>query len=156
VESRLYQVRDPAPLAWWPRRTVVAADPSAAREAVVQAGDPLGTAVVPRPVVQGEGRVLAVSSREPDRIELDVEGAGGVVAMRRAFLPLYQAEAEGKALATMPVDLALLGVAVPAGRHHVVLTISAWPEEIAAAVALLAFLGAIWMLWNVSASGKSL
>lgn len=149
VESRLYAVRNPAPAAWWPRRTVVALDPAAAREAVVaagMAGDPLGTAVVPRPVPQGEGRVLAVVSREPDRIELDVEGAGGVVAVRRAFLPLYRAAAEGKALATMPVDLVLLGVAVPPGRHHVVLTISSWREELALAVALLALLGAVWML----------
>jgi hypothetical protein len=116
---------------------------------------------VPRPVPQGEGRVLAVASREPDRIELDVEGAGGVVAVRRAFLPLYRAEAGGKALATIPVDLVLLGVAVPPGRHHVVLTISSWREEIAAAIALLAFLGAVWMLfgpvirWDRKASSYS-
>jgi hypothetical protein len=138
VESRLYAVRDPAPLAWWPRRTVVAEEPAAAREAVVAAGDPLATAVVPRPVAQGEGRVLAVSSPEPDRIELDVEGAGGVVVLRRAFLPLYRAEAEGRRLATLPLDLALLGVEVPPGRHRVVIEIAGWPEWIAAGIALIA------------------
>ncbi len=138
VESRLYAVRDPAPLAWWPRRTVVAASPEAAREAVVQAADPLGTAVVPRPILQGPGRVRAVSET-PDRIELDVEGAAGVVAVRRAWLPLYRAEAEGRRLETMPLDLVLLGVAVPPGRHRVVITISAWREWLAGGIALLAF-----------------
>jgi hypothetical protein len=147
VESRLYAVRDPAPFAWWPRRTVVAADPAAAREAVVRAADPLETAVVPRPVVQGPGRVVAISST-PDRIELDVEGGGGVVAIRRAWLPLYRAEAEGRRLPTMPVDLVLLGVAVPPGRHRVVLTISAWPEWIAGGIALLALVWAGGVVWR--------
>jgi len=152
VESRLYAVRDPAPLAWSPRRLLVAANPAAAREAVVaagMAGDPLETAIVPRSVPQGAGRVLAVTSREPDRIEFDVEGAGGIVAVRRAFLPLYRAEAEGKALVTMPLDLALLGVAVPPGRHHVVLTISACREEIAMVIALLALLGMLWLYLSI-------
>jgi hypothetical protein len=147
VESRLYAVRDPAPLAWWPRRTVVAADPAAAREAVVEAADPLGTAVVPRPVLQGPGQVVAISSA-PDRIELDVEGAAGIVAVRRAWLPLYRAEAEGRALPTMPVDLVLLGVAVPPGRHRVVITISAWPEWIAGGIALLALGWVGGVLWR--------
>jgi len=146
VESRLYAVGDPTPAAWWPRRTVAAATSAATRKAVVAANDPLGTAVVPRPVPQGEGRVLAFASREPDCIELDVEGTGGVVAVRRAWLPLYRAEAEGRRLATMPLDLALLGVAVPPGRHHVVLTIPAWREHVAAGIALLSFFGALWML----------
>jgi hypothetical protein len=145
VESRLYAVRDPAPLAWWPGRTVVAADPAAAREAVVEAADPLGTAVVPRPVLQGPGRVLAVAET-PDCIELDVEGAAGVVAVRRAWLPLYRAEAEGRALPTLPLDLVLLGVVVPPGRHHVVITISAWREWIAGGIALLALAWASWTL----------
>jgi hypothetical protein len=151
VESRLYAVRDPAPFAWWPWRTVVAADPAAAREAVVQAADPLGTAVVPRPVAQGPGRVVAISST-PDRIELDVEGGGGVVAIRRAWLPLYRADTEGRALPTMPVDLVLLGVAVPPGRHRVVLTISAWPEWIAGGIALLALVWGVGVLWKGGAS----
>jgi hypothetical protein len=149
VESRLYAVRDPAPLAWRPLKTVVAADPATAREAVVQAADPLGTAVVPRPLAQGPGRVLAAAAL-PDRIEIEVEGAAGVVAVRRAWLPLYRAEAEGKPLATMPVNLVLLGVAVPPGRHRVVITISGWPEWIAAGIALLA------VAWAVRVMGRSL
>jgi hypothetical protein len=145
VESRLYAVRDPAPLAWWPGRTVVAADPAAAREAVVRAADPLGTAVVPRPLLQGPGRILAVTET-PDRIELDVEGAAGVVAVRRAWLPLYRAEAEGRPLVTLPLDLVLLGVEVPPGRHRVVITISAGPEWIAGGIAILALVLAVGML----------
>ncbi|HEV7517624.1 MAG TPA: hypothetical protein VGR07_15090, partial [Thermoanaerobaculia bacterium] len=148
VESRLYAVRDPAPFAWWPRRIVVAADPAAAREAVVQAADPLGTAVVPRPVAQGPGRVVSFFAT-PDRIELLLEGEGGLVAIRRAWLPLYRAEAGGQALPTMPVDLALLGVAVPPGRQRVVITISAWPEWIAAGIALLA------LVWAGGVLGRS-
>ncbi|HUR02365.1 MAG TPA: hypothetical protein VM347_07495, partial [Nonomuraea sp.] len=72
---------------------------------------------------------------EPDRIELEVESDGGLAVVQRAYQPLFEAQSEGRKLRTVPVDLNLLGVEVPPGRHRVVLSVSSWPEGLAAAVA---------------------
>ncbi|HTQ78354.1 MAG TPA: hypothetical protein VMM92_00045 [Thermoanaerobaculia bacterium] len=145
VPSGLYQVRAPLPPVWWPHRLLPTAPRAAAREAVVNAGDPLEAAVVPRPLLQTPGQVRLLAET-PDRIDLEVDGGGGVAAIRRAWLPLYRAEAEGRPLPTLPVDLALLGVEVPPGRHRVVVSIPAWPEWLATALALAGFLGALYAL----------
>jgi hypothetical protein len=62
--------------------------------------------------------------------------------VRRAWQSLFVARAEGRRLSTLPVNLNLLGVAVPEGRHRVVLDVTAWPEILAGCVALLALAAA--------------
>ena len=57
--------------------------------------------------------------------------------VRRAFHPLWRARVDGREAAVEPVDLVLLGVAVPAGEHRLELTVSAWPEMLAGVVAIL-------------------
>ena len=72
---------------------------------------------------------------------MEVDSPGGLLVLRRAFQPLYRATSAGRPLATLPVDLALLGVELPPGRHRVVLAVPAGPE-VAAAVAAAAALAA--------------
>jgi len=140
VTTRLYEVADPAPPVWWPRRLIRAASPLEAARIVTANPDPVATVAAVGPVPSlhdpaGKVRLLAAA---PDRIEIDVEGQGGVAVVRRAWQPLFTARTEGRRLATLPVNLNLLGVAVPEGRHRVVLEVTAWPEILAGCIALLA------------------
>jgi hypothetical protein len=158
VDTRLYAVADPAPPVWWPRSLVPAATPGEALRAVTGTPDPLASVAVtipggtaPFPFHDPAGRVRLVSAA-PDRIEIEVQGGGGVAVVRRAFQPLFTARAEGRRLATLPVNLNLLGVAVPAGRHRVVLAVSAGPEALAGGISLavLAALGVLLSRRGVS------
>jgi hypothetical protein len=148
VDTRLYAVAVPAPPVWWPRFLVSAATPGEALRVVTGTPDPLASVTVttggtsPLPFHDPAGRVRLISAA-PDRIEIEVQGGGGVAVVRRAFQPLFTARAEGRWLATLPVNLNLLGVAVPAGRHRVVLAVSAGPEILAGGVALAALAAAL-------------
>jgi hypothetical protein len=140
VTSRLYAVTDPAPPVWWPRRLLPAATPLAAGRLVTVNPDPVTASVVTRRQdapqdPSGQVRLIAAA---PDRVEIEVAGGGGVAVIRRAWQPLFAARADGRPIPTLPVNLNLLGVAVPAGRHRVVIEVSAWPEIAAGAVALAA------------------
>ncbi|HWM92475.1 MAG TPA: hypothetical protein VN493_17045 [Thermoanaerobaculia bacterium] len=146
IESRLYKVEDPAPEAWWPDEVRVAASPPAALWAVSNLPDPIASVVVPDPVEHKPGGRVRLLVNEPDRIELDVEGPGGLAIVRRAYQPLFDATAGGKPLRTVPVDLNLMGIEVPPGRHRVVLKVSPWPEILAGLVAGLVLIGALWTL----------
>jgi hypothetical protein len=152
VESRLYEVEAPAPEAWWPEQVRVAASPPTALWVVSNTPDPIAAVVVPEPVAHQPGGRVRLLSKEPDRIALEVEGPGGLAIVRRAYQPLFEARLEdrsdGERLRTLPVDLNLLGVEVPPGRHRVVLEVSAWPEITAATVALLTLGAALAVLWR--------
>jgi len=139
VTTRLYAVEDPAPPVWWPRRIVPVADPHNALAAVSRDPDPIAI-VCGQPVPHDpDGQVRLISS-QADRIEIEVESRGGGLAVvRRAYHPLLVARAGDKVLTTLPVNLNLLGVVVPAGRHRVVFAASAWPEAVAGGIAVLAF-----------------
>jgi hypothetical protein len=149
VETRLYAVADPAPAAWWPRRILPAATPEEARRIVTLNPDPVAevaadTAKLDLPH-DPAGSVRLLSSTA-DRIEIETEGGGGVAVIRRAWQPLFVAreageagEGEDRRLETLPVNLNLLGVQVPAGRHRVVLEVSDWPEITAGCAALAVF-----------------
>jgi hypothetical protein len=80
-----------------------------------------------------------------------VEGPGGLAIVRRAWQPLFEARAGGrtggKKLRTVLVDLNLMGIEVPAGKHRVVLEVPAWPEIAAGGVAVMVMVGALWVLW---------
>jgi hypothetical protein len=146
VESRLYRVESPAPRAWWPAEVRVAQSPPAALWAVSNMPDPIASVVVSEPVEHRPGGRVRLLRDEPDRIELEVEGPGGLAIVRRAWQPLFEARAEGRPLRTVLVDLNLLGIEVPAGRHLVVLAVSAWPEWAAGGVGVLVLAGALWVL----------
>ncbi len=142
VETRLYAVTDPAPVVWWPRRIVPAPAPADALRAVTASSDPIAAVAAP-PVPHTPGGRVRLLSAAPDRIEIEVESAGGVMVVRRAFQPLLVARTDGRRLSTIPVDLVLLGVVVPPGKHRVVIAASAWPEALAGAVALAGFAAAL-------------
>ncbi|HYN22289.1 MAG TPA: hypothetical protein VE078_15115, partial [Thermoanaerobaculia bacterium] len=144
VESRLYQVERSAPEAWWPEQVRVSASPPAALWAVSNMPDPLASVVVPEPVAHRPGGRARLLFNEPDRIELEVEGPGGLAIVRRAYQPLFDARSGGRLLRTVPVNLALLGIEVPPGKHRVVMEVSSWPEWVAGVVALVALAGAVW------------
>jgi hypothetical protein len=149
VVSRLYAVESPAPAAWWPRRVVAAASPREALLAVSATPDPVATVVAPRPPAHDPGgRLLAFATPSPDRIDIEVEGNGGLAVLRRAYQPLFVATTGGRRLPVVPVNLNLLGVVVPPGHHRVRIEVSAWPETAAALVALLAAAAAFAALWR--------
>lgn len=145
VESRLYRVEDPAPDAWWPERVRVAKSPPTALWVVSSDPDPVLAVVVPEGIAHEPGGRVRLLSEEPDRIELEVDSPGGLAVVRRAYQPLFSAQVDGKPLRIVPVNLNLLGVEVPKGRHRVVLEVSAWPEAIAGAVALLTLATALFL-----------
>jgi hypothetical protein len=155
VTTRLYAVTDPAPPVWWPRRLLPAATPPEAARAVTANPDPVAAVVTAGPLAHdpnGHVRLLAASA---DRIEIEVESNGGVAVIRRAWQPLFTARAEGRRLATLPVNLNLLGVAVPPGRHRVALDVAAWPEILAGCIALLLLGVALFVLFPLSREGGS-
>ncbi|MEM7049400.1 MAG: hypothetical protein AAF604_07060 [Acidobacteriota bacterium] len=139
VPTILAAVDNPAPVAWWPRRVVATDGPLDSLRRVAERADPLSVALAPQAIDQGAGRVWLVASG-PDRLELEVSGEGGLVVVQRSFHPLWQARSGEQRLDTLPVDLTLTGVRVPAGDHRVVLAVSSGPEKVAAvpAVATLA------------------
>jgi hypothetical protein len=144
VRTRLYAVADPAPPAWWPRRLIPAPSLRDVVREVSLNPDPVAEVTLDSlelPAHDPRGSVRLVASA-PDRIELEVAGGGGVAVVRRAYQPLFVARAEGRRLRTLRVNLNLLGVVVPPGRHRVVLAVSAWPETVAGILALLALAGA--------------
>jgi hypothetical protein len=141
VLTRLYRGVDPAPPVWWPRQVVVAPTPADAVRTVSALPDPVAVVSAPRAVAHDPAGRVRLISASPDRIELEVEGNGGLAVVRRAYQPLLVARSGGRTLPTLPADLCLLGVEVPPGRHRVVLEVSSRPEWIAAGVALLALLG---------------
>jgi hypothetical protein len=141
ARSFFFRVLSPAPDAWWPEALVVASSPQDAFERVARS--PAGTlpGIVPVAIEPANGGVghhpggrVEVLAMAPDRIELEVESDGGLVVVRRAFQPLLRARIDGREIPTLPANLCLLGVVVPAGRHRVEIAVSSWPE-LAAAVA---------------------
>ncbi len=153
VATRLYRVVRPAPETWWPERIEEADRPSEALARVGRSRDPLAVVVAPATVDQSPGGSSRLLSETPDRIEIEVESAsGGLAVVRRAFHPILRASTGGSELATIPVNLVLTGVLVPAGRHRVVLRVSEWPIAVAGGVAVAA---AAVLLWIVVTRGSA-
>jgi CubicO group peptidase (beta-lactamase class C family) len=125
-----------------PARVSVAATPPEAFARIASGALADDVAVVPSPVAHGASGAVTLVRSSGDEVVIDVAGDGGVVALLRGYQRLWRAELEdGRALATLPVDLVLLGAEVPPGRHRVRFFVSAWPEAIAGLVALVALLG---------------
>lgn len=142
--ARLYRVRDPAPRAWWPRSLVAVDGPVAALVAVTRAEDPVADVFAPSSTPQTLGGSVELLREDPDRLTLAVDSGGGTAVVRRAYAPMWRARAGSVALGVVPVNVGLVGVEVPAGRHQVELEVSRWPEVLGGAVALLAAAGLVW------------
>ena len=143
----VYRLVDPAPEAWWPQTTLVASSPYAAYKLVAAQPNPATVAVLPLKKAHVPGATVDLVESTPDRLVVDVSGGGGVLVVRRAFLPLWRAWASGKRLEVLPANLALLGIVVPPGRQQVVLDISSWPETAAGAVGLTVAIGLL-LAWR--------
>ena len=109
MNAALEAIFDPA---FDPHQTVVIPGAEGAREAVPEAGTTTGT------VFSEESVQLVTNAPEEVVVEV-VAPADGVLFLRRAFLPLWRVEVDGRAARTLVAQVAHLGVAVPAGRHRV-------------------------------------
>lgn len=108
--------------------------------------DPRTTAVLPARPDAGPrqdgppGAVLELRETR-ESLEATVESAaGGVLATRRAFLPIWRAEIDGRPARPELLNGHRLGLEVPAGRHRVRLYADRRPTRISLAVALPALL----------------
>jgi hypothetical protein len=95
-------------------------------------------AVLAQPIAHRDGGVVRLLAASGDRVEVEVESAGGVFVLRRAYHPLLVARSGKHRLESFPANVALTAVAVPPGRHRVVLEVSDAPELAGGAVALIA------------------
>ncbi len=137
----LARVPAPAPAIWWPQSVEVGANPIEALKEVSFSPDPVARLIVSHALDQSPGGRVSILEEKPDRVVFSVESEGGVVAIRRAYQQLYDARTEsGMALETMPVDLDLLGVVVPAGHYRVEVWVPGRPVAVAGGAALLAFM----------------
>lgn len=137
----LYRVPDPAPIAFWPPEVVAAESPLVALAMTTRLRDPLAAAAASRAVDHHAGGRVELLDAEDDRLRFAVDSAGGLLVVQRAYFPLIEARLEdGSRLATQPVDLVLLGVEVPAGRHEVRIGSSQRPEALAGGLSLLVLL----------------
>ena len=148
VVRYLYRVRDPAPLAWWPRAVTTVEGPIAAIVAVTRADDPVANVVVARAVAHAAGGQVAVRRQDPDSIDLEVDGPGGLLMVRRAYSPLWRARSEREILSTQPANLDLVGIEMPPGHHRVRLDVSAWPEAAAGGLAFIVTCALLWLGWR--------
>lgn len=143
VVTALLALEGTAPQVWWPERVMAAPSPVAAVEAALALPDPVTTVVAPRAFPQSGDPVestVELVEHQPDRLVLEVESPGGLVAARRTFQPLLRARIEGSpsgegGISSLPVNGVLLGLAVPPGRYRVVVEVSSVPEMRAGMVA---------------------
>jgi hypothetical protein len=126
---------------------LAALDP--AREAVVEGGEA---------IAQNGGASVQITGYEGDLYRARYQAAHPtLLRIAVPYYPGWQAEVDGRSLPVMPVDLALMGVVVPAGSHE--LTMRYKPARFAAgagisAVAWLFVLG--WLGWGFRARGTRL
>jgi hypothetical protein len=123
----VYEIVDPAPLAFLARRVIRAPHLNAAYQTLGGPGfDARTDAVIPGegpPVPRSGGRVRS-RKEGPERIELEVEvGPGGGLLVVQRSHHLWEAEIDGRPAEIVPANLYRLGLEVPAGRHRAVFRI---------------------------------
>jgi len=152
VPVELLRVPDPAPPLRWPDKLLWTQNPIWAFVVAANGDIPPANALVSRQVEHHPGGRLTLVERTPDRWVFDVESEGGLVVVQTAWHPIWEARtSDGTRLETQAAEIALTGVAVPAGRHRVMLEIAKWPEVLAGAVALSALiLAAVLAGWKRS------
>jgi hypothetical protein len=140
--AELLRVPAPRERVFRPRAVRVVSSPDEAFRAVASGELADDVALVGAEVAHGARGAARLVESGADRTVVEVEGDGGVVGLLRGFHPLWRARLEGgEAIPTARVDLVLLGVVVPPGRHRVELATTPAPLG-SAAVAALALLGA--------------
>lgn len=153
-QSWLFRVEDPAPEAWWPRSVRRAPNPREAVRWVSFADDPVADVAAAIAIEHRPGGAVRLLEHEPDRIVFESSSEGGLAVIRRAYQPLFVARAEsGERLRTLPVNLLLLGVEVPAGEQRVTVAVRSWPEILAGLVALAALALALVLGFRNERSG---
>lgn len=149
VLGELYRIPDPAPVAFWPHEVLAAASPILALAMVTHLPDPLASAVASRAVDHHPGGRVELLAAEDDALRFAVASDGGLLVVQRAYFPIVEARLEdGRRLATQPVDLVLLGVEVPAGRHEIRIGTSSRPEAVAGGISVLVFVLAAVVGWR--------
>ncbi len=138
VTISLYRVLAPAARVRWPEQVEVAASPVEAYARISLAPVDAATSVASRAVEHHPGARLETVEWNTERVEVKVVGGGGLLVLGRAYQPLWRARlADGTPLRTQPVDVALLGVEVPAGEQRVVIDVDGRPETVAGGLSLL-------------------
>jgi hypothetical protein len=137
VQSLLFEVERPAPLAWWPEVIQTVVDPAEQFLAVGRSPRPVLEATVPVDLSHHSGARIEVLEHRPDRWRVKVEGEGGVLILRRSYQPLMRARIGDHPLMTVPANFCLLGVLVPPGNHVITVEASHWPQTIAGMISIL-------------------
>lgn len=117
---------------WQPRVSVVSrwevATGHDLTAAVADAGfDPARVAYVPAdpgiPSASGGGGTAVYAEDDPEHVVIDANAvAPSIVVVRSAFDAGWTATVDGKPATVIPTDLALQGIAIPAGHHQIRLT----------------------------------
>jgi hypothetical protein len=154
---RVYELPDPLPEVALAGSVVRAPHVNAALETIWSRGfDPANVAVIPGeggPVSAPSGRAsIVAASRERVTVEAS-SPSGGVLILRRAYLPIWKARIDGRPVPTTIAQITRLAVEVPPGRHTVELFVSRGPLLGALGVAALALIGLV-ALWR-SAKGTA-
>lgn len=111
-------VHDALPQAFFPARALAARDIYGEADATERFAS-LSTAVTPRPVPVGPGRVRRYAWNG-QRIAIDVECPHpALLFVNQTYFSAWDARAGGRALEILPVDVDRLGVIVPAGTSHI-------------------------------------
>jgi hypothetical protein len=106
--------------------------------------DPAETAVVAGRGATRRGPAGSVRriADERERVEVEVDSAqGGFLVLRRAFLPIWRAEVDGRPARPVIANLTRLAVEVPPGRHVVRLWVSRAPLRFALVGSLFGIVG---------------
>jgi len=139
---RIYEIPAPLPEAALAGTVVRAPHVNAALEAIwAPAFDPARVAVIAGegPARSGPPGAVRILASRRERLVAEVESdSGGVLMLRRAYLPIWEATVDGRPTPTEIAQVTRLAVEVPAGRHRVELAISRRPLALAFVAALLA------------------
>ncbi len=121
-----------------------AADPDGFfRRLTAPAFDPAVEAVAlgTGPALEGPPGEVRVLANEPERFAAEASSErGGLLVLRRAYLPLWRAKVDGKRVRPVVANFYLLGVEVPPGRHRVEVEVSRRPLSISLPLSTLAWL----------------
>lgn len=105
--------------------------------------DPRRDAVAlgPGAELDGPPGTVEILANEPERIVVEAASErGGLLVLRRAFLPLWRATIDGAPARTVVTNFYLLGVEVPAGKHRIEIEVDRRPLRWSLPISTLAWL----------------
>ncbi len=146
---RVYHLDGALPAVALPGDVVFAPNVNRAIERVLDPTfDPRQKAVVAgagesRVAPPGSARIVRQKPAE-EWIEADSQG-GGVLVVRRAWLPIWRVEVDGKPAKPVVANLTRLAVGLPPGPHEVRFFVSRTPLKLALAGSLIGLLGLVAM-----------